>query len=79
MIEYIKKEDLFDKTVKRNSIWNLTTNSEGKGLEEIVNSLPTYSFPEREKVKWIESTYHFCGRTVECIRCSNLQYSTRLL
>ena len=47
--EYIKKEDLFNKTVRRNSIWNGTTNAEGKGLEEIVNDLPTYSFPDREK------------------------------
>lgn len=44
--EYIKKEDLFNKTIKRNSIWNGTTNAEGKGLEEIVNSLPTYHIPE---------------------------------
>lgn len=42
--EYIKKEDLFNKTIKRNSIWNEITNAEGKGLEEIVNNLPTYSF-----------------------------------
>lgn len=44
--EYIKKSELFDKTVRRNSIWNEVSNSEGKGLEEIVNDLPTYSFPD---------------------------------
>lgn len=44
--EYIKKSELLGKTVRRNSIWNEVTNSEGKGLEEIVNDLPTYSFPE---------------------------------
>ena len=45
MEEYIKKSELFDKTVRKNSIWNEVTNAEGKGLEEIVNSLPTYSMP----------------------------------
>lgn len=44
--EYIRKSELLGKTVRRNSIWNEVTNSEGKGLEEIVNGLPTYSFPE---------------------------------
>ena len=47
--EYIKKEDLFNKTIKRNSIWNEITNAEGKGLEEIVNDLLTYSFPDSAK------------------------------
>lgn len=51
MSEYIKKEDLFNKTIKRNSIWNGTTNAEGKGLEEIVNDLPTYSFPDSAENK----------------------------
>lgn len=51
MSEYIKKEELFDKTVRRNSIWNEVTNSEGKGLEEIVNDLPTYSFPDSAENK----------------------------
>lgn len=54
MSEYIKKEDLFNKTIKRNSIWNMITNAEGKGLEEIVNDLPTFPVPEREKGEWVK-------------------------
>ena len=49
--EYIKKSELFDKTVRRNHAWNMTTNSEGKGLEEIVNDLPTYSIPDSPEPK----------------------------
>ena len=30
-----------------------------------------YSFPEREKGEWVKGTYQFCGRTLECINCSN--------
>ena len=51
--EYIKKEDLFERTINRNSVWNTITDSSGWGLEEIVNDLPTYSFPDREKGEWI--------------------------
>lgn len=53
--EYIKKSELFDKTVRRNSIWNEVTNSEGKGLEEIVNDLPTYSFPDSADIEKIRA------------------------
>lgn len=53
--EYIKKSELFDKTVRRNSIWNEVTNSEGKGLEEIVNDLPTYSFPNSAGIEKIQT------------------------
>lgn len=69
--EYIKKEDLFNKTIKRNSIWNEITNAEGKGLEEIVNDLPTYSFPDSAKdntMEWIfdeNETCSRCGYVVE--------------
>lgn len=49
MSEYIKKEELFDKTIRKNSAWNATTNANGENLEEIVNSLPTYSIPEERE------------------------------
>ena len=49
--EYIKKSEPFDKTIRRNSIWNEVTNAEGKDLEEIVNDLPTYSIPNIEKIR----------------------------
>jgi len=47
--EYIKKEDLFAKTIDKNKAWLYTTNAEGKNLKEIVEDLPTFSVPEREK------------------------------
>jgi len=49
MSEYIKKEDLFAKTINKNKIWLHITNAEGKNLKEIVEDLPTFSVPEREK------------------------------
>lgn len=51
MSEYIKKEDLFERTINRNSVWNTITDSSGWGLEEIVNDLPTYSFPDSAENK----------------------------
>ena len=68
--EYIKKEDLFNKTIKRNSIWNEITNAEGKGLEEIVNDLPTYSFPNsaENKGEWIE--YKDDAIYMKCSKCN---------
>lgn len=44
--KYIKKEDLFAKTIDKNKAWLCTTNAEGKNLKKIVEDLPTYSFPE---------------------------------
>ena len=41
MTDYIKREDILDRTVKRNSIWNGITNACGQGLEEIVNGIPS--------------------------------------
>lgn len=40
MTDYIKRDDILDRTVKRNSIWNGITNACGQGLEEIVNNIP---------------------------------------
>ena len=37
----IDADALLDKTIKRNSIWNSITNSEGKNIEEIVSEIPT--------------------------------------
>lgn len=77
--EYIKKSELFDKTVRRNSIWNEITNAEGKGLEEIVNALPTYSVPDsaENKGEWIvvPDSYHEDGTIYEshweCSKCGS--------
>lgn len=73
--EYIRKEELFNKTIKRNSIWNMITNAEGKGLEEIVNDLPTYSFPDsaESKGEWIkiQSGDDKFPESIVCSKCKN--------
>jgi len=48
MSEYIKKTDLFAKTINKNKIWLHITNAEGKNLKEIVEDLPTYSVSKGE-------------------------------
>lgn len=73
--EYIKKEDLFAKTIDKNSIWLHITNSEGKNLKEIVEALSALSVPEREKGEWFAITQPWadtqifkctcCGRHIE--------------
>lgn len=88
--EYIKKSELFDKTVRKNSIWNEVTNAEGKGLEEIANSLPTYSIPDtakpeegaelidRRQIKWYGCDHegHIKGINCETADCSKCFHAT---
>ena len=69
--EYIKKEDLFAKTIDKNKAWLYTTNAEGKNLKEIVEDLPTYSFPEREKGEWIEKEGYDGDTYYDCSACGN--------
>ncbi len=37
----IDADALLDKTVRRNSVWNSITNSEGKNLEEMILEMPS--------------------------------------
>lgn len=39
----ISRRAVLDATVKKNSIWNTITNSEGKNLEEIISQLPPFN------------------------------------
>ena len=41
MSRYIDADLLKDKTTRVNNIWNGTTNAEGKGLDEIIDDIPT--------------------------------------
>ena len=69
--EYIKIDDLDDTVLRLNNDgWEITRN-EHKLISNVLYEMPLYSFPNIEKGEWIESTYQFCGRTLECIRCSN--------
>ena len=88
--EYIKKEDLFERTINRNSAWNTITDSSGWGLEEIVNDLPTYSFPEtakpeegaelidRRQIKWYGCDHEGYIKGINCdtADCSKCFYAT---
>ena len=80
MSRYIKVEDLYKKTIAKNTIWLHITNAEGKNLKEIVEDLPTYSVPEkefsivvREKGEWIFDGFCGCfGYDNNCkCHCSN--------
>ena len=41
MSDLISRQTILDRTVNRNSIWNTITDSEGKNLEDIINSIPS--------------------------------------
>ena len=81
MSEYIKKEDAFtaiekglpymchDECGNERATW--------MSIKDIVNGLPTYSFPEREKGEWEQTRYRSVDQTGETyddgigFRCSN--------
>lgn len=70
MRRYIDTDLLKDKTTRVNNIWNGTTNAEGKGLDEIIDDIPTADVRENVKAKWIfpygDRKYKrcsFCGKT----------------
>ena len=61
--DLISRQAVFDKTIRRNGIWNHVTNSEGKNFEELINSIPA----TKPKVgKWIVFR---CGDT-DTFKCS---------
>lgn len=41
MAKYISVDDLRAATTKRNKIWNTITDASGRGLDEIIDSLPS--------------------------------------
>lgn len=65
--KYISVEALFEKTTRRNHIWDGVTNAEGKGLTEIVNDIPPADVVSRSDV--IQALYNAlyikCGRWID--------------
>ena len=53
MRRYIDVDLLKDKTTRVNNIWNSTTNAEGKGLDEIIDDIPTADVRENVRGEWI--------------------------
>ena len=72
MNEYIIKQALLDKTVKRNHAWLYTTNSEGKNLKEIVDELPPADVRPNIHAEWEKPTgkiQPFGEDTRQCTGC----------
>lgn len=53
MRRYIDADLLKDKTTRVNNIWNVTTNAEGKGLDEIIDDIPTADVRENVRGEWL--------------------------
>lgn len=53
MSRYIDADILKNKTTRVNHIWNSTTNAEGKGLDEIIDDIPTADVRENVRGEWI--------------------------
>lgn len=53
MRRYIDTDLLKDKTTRVNNIWNVTTNAEGKGLDEIIDDIPTADVRENVRGEWL--------------------------
>lgn len=71
MKEYVSKDDLLNATVRRNSIWNLITNSEGKNLEEIINELTVADVCENVYGHWIKMRRNYYRSTYQCSQCNH--------
>jgi hypothetical protein len=56
-VDCISRKALLNATVKKNSIWNHITNSDGDNLEAIVSKLPSVT-PIRPKGHWISHGKH---------------------
>ena len=69
MSRYIEADKLKDRTTRVNNIWNGTTNAEGKGLDEIIDDIPTADVRENVKGRWIadELTGWLCSNCGEHI------------
>ena len=70
MSEYIKKED----ALRGADMLCLETSYDNQKVEDMLNELPTYSFPDREKGEWIpmydrwgDIVTTVCG--YECSKC----------
>lgn len=57
-VDAISRKALLDATVKKNSVWNKITNSEGDNLETIIAKLPSVTSHPR-KGHWIENAEEY--------------------
>ena len=68
MRRYIDADLLKDKTTRVNNIWNGTTNAEGKGLDEIIDDIPTADVRENVKGEWIKIHW----KAFRCSECKGI-------
>lgn len=72
MSRYIDADLLKGKTTRVNNIWNGTTNAEGKGLDEIIDDIPTADVRENVNGEWIDAGEYpwdkcsICGYYANC-------------
>lgn len=65
MDDYISRESVLDLTARKNSIWDKITDSSGRGLTEIVNSVPAANVVE--VVRCRDCAHFMCfGSVMEC-------------
>jgi hypothetical protein len=51
MDDYISRQAVKELTTCRNSIWNTITDSQGRGLDEILDSIPSVFIDRKNEVK----------------------------
>ena len=57
-VDAVSRQALLNATVKKSSIWNHITNSEGDNLEAIVSKLPSVTPQEPKTGRWIGHREH---------------------
>ena len=67
-VDCISRQALLNATVKKSSIWNHITNSEGDNLEAIVSKLPPIT-PQPRKGHWMGK-----GDFTTCSCCNEMSY-----
>lgn len=70
MSDLISREEVKRLTTKRNNIWNEITDAEGRGLDEILDSLPSIDAVPAKHGRWqYIGGYGYKHRCSECIMC----------
>lgn len=74
--KYISVEALFEKTTRRNHIWDAVTNAEGKGLTEIMNDIPPADVQPVVRATWVPGKELSRSYIVEygIERCISIEY-----
>jgi hypothetical protein len=66
MTKYISVDDLRAATTKRNEIWNTITDASGRGLDEIIDSLPSADVQPVRHGRWYIQRFGDDARCSEC-------------